>query len=141
RRGLKGELHRCRHVLVLGVVFAIACFERADWIHCSELPGAAPRSAARQAQEVLGATANFEIMAREGGGREGRPPEPFEVPWVGKGVPEALLRNRKVPHNGEGERCGVFGDRGQWHRQYPSFPFGRRTSSSCARRWRQMDSK
>jgi hypothetical protein len=88
--------------------------------------------------EVLGATANLEIMTREGGGPGGRSPKALELPRVGISVPEALLRNGKVGHDGGGERCDVFGDRSQRHTH---FPFGKGTSSSGAMRWRQMDSK
>ena len=140
RRGVEGELHRRRHILVLGVVFAVCnasnelmgftAVNFQEPLHFSPL--------VRPGQEVFGATVNFEIMMREGGGREGRPPKALELPRVGRGVPKAFLRNRKVGHDGEGELFGVFGNRGNWHRH---FPFGRRTSSSCATRWRQMDSK
>jgi len=43
----------CRHVLVLGVVFAVVRLERVYGIHRGELPGAAPLFALRQGQEVL----------------------------------------------------------------------------------------
>src|SRR5262249_2741238 len=37
-------------------------------LHCDELPRPAPLCSVRPAQGLLGATANFEIMTREGGG-------------------------------------------------------------------------
>ncbi|ATB30399.1 hypothetical protein MEBOL_003860 [Melittangium boletus DSM 14713] len=72
-------------------------------------------------------------MTREGGGPGGWSPKALELARVGRGVPKAFLRNGIVAHDGEGERCGVFSDRGKRHNH---FPFGRRTSSSCAMRWR-----
>ena len=74
---------------------------------------------------------------REGRGREGRAPKTLELPRVGPRVPEALLRDREVGHDREGELLGIFGDRGNGHRHSP---FGSRTSSSCATRWRHVDS-
>jgi hypothetical protein len=57
-------------------------------------------------------------LTREGGGREGWSPKALELARVGKGVPKALLRNGIVAHDGEGELCGVFGDRGQRHNHF-----------------------
>ena len=97
-----------------------------------------PLASIRQAQEVLGATANGEVMMREDGGRDGWSPEALELAWVGKRVPQALLRNGIGAHHDEGERCGILGDKGQRYRQ---FHFGTRTTKSYTLQWRQMESK
>ena len=75
-------------------------------------------------------------MTREGGGREGRSPKALELARVGKGVPQALLRNGIVATTVRVSFAASLVTEVSGHRH---FPFGRSTSSSCAMRWRQMD--
>ena len=67
-------------------------------------------SPSHASKELMGFTAvnfqDFEFMTREGGRSGGWSPEALELARVGKGVPQALLRNGIVTDDGEGS---VFG--------------------------------
>jgi len=114
---------------VIGLTFGLAVVKGAP--HPSAAHLFVDFLLSHEGQEILGAAAYREVMARERGWRERWSPEALELARVGEGLPQALLRNRIVGDDGEAERREILGDRSERH---DHVPFGSSTSSSCASR-------